>query len=166
MQLHGAANLLWSQSISSSQPTLKKSKCLYFCTKLCNRLLLSRELELFVLKSQAGHPPRRFPTCWSTPRHTLHAGHQHRHLSAPVICDPSDKDGWRHCLQPSVTFGCVCSSCCCGSTFLTDSDQRPHQHKHMSSTSHSAVHYNKVCSLTILSPCLKLASGCAKIKTR
>lgn len=97
---------------SSSQPTLKKNKCFYFCTKLGNRLLLCREFELFVLKSQAGHPPRRFPTCCATPGHTVHAGHQHRHLSAPMICDPSDKDAWSHCLQPGVTSGCVCSSCC------------------------------------------------------
>lgn len=87
---------------SSSQSTLKKNKCFYFCTKLGNRLLLCREFELFVLKSQAGHPPRRFPTCCATPGHTLHAGHQHRHLSAPMICDLSDK----RCLEPLFTAWC------------------------------------------------------------
>ena len=122
-------SLLCSAATWCCQPTLKsepkqssahvkEKQCFYFCTKLCNRLLLSREFELFVLNSQAGHPPRRFPTCCSTPQHSLSAGQQHRHLSAPVICDPSDKDGWSHCLQPSVTFGCVCSSCCGWEHFL------------------------------------------------
>ena len=126
-----------SQSTSSSQLTSEKSKCFYFCTKLCNRLLLSRGSELLVPKSQVGHPPGRFPTCCSTPQHTLHTGHQHRHLSAPVICDPSDKVGWSHCLQPSVTFGCVCSSCCCGEHF-------PHQFRSKAAPTQTHEFYKSV----------------------
>lgn len=99
-------NPTWSQSISSTHPNLRKSKYSRFCTKLHNRLPLSREFESFV---QCGHPPGRFPTCCCTPRHTLVQDPAQAPVS-PVICDPSDRGGRRRSLQPAVTSGCVCSS--------------------------------------------------------